>query len=60
MFICQSRLCANLAKYVTKPEAAEQPVNLLGLCKGIATRQDGCVSTGRMRSELHKASQGAA
>lgn len=29
VFICPSRLCANLAKSVTKAEAAGQPVNLV-------------------------------
>lgn len=46
MFGCQSRLCANLAKYVTKPEAAGQPVNLVKSCKEITKWPGGCMSLG--------------
>lgn len=60
MFVCQNCLCANLAKYVTKPEAAEQPVNLPRSRTGIAKPGDGCRAAGRMSSGLHPTSQGAA
>lgn len=46
MFMCPGRLCANLAKYATKPEATGQPVNPVKSCKEITKWPDGCMSLG--------------